>query len=194
MNFYRRKLLNAILYFVKERTKPTTITVVAKLLYYLDSEHFKQTGMPAIGLRYYAYPKGPLPLDLWKEFAGDKAPEDFRISLRVNETKDEIEPMKRTLAFHAIAKPDLDVFTPREQSILTNAMEIYRDTPANLMIEASHERGTPWEKTVRTKGVKAEIDYMLGLGKDSPITKEEAKEALDEYFAVMNNFHLSSTS
>jgi len=191
MNFYRRKLLNALLYFIKKRSKPTTITVVAKLLFLLDFEHFKETGMPAIGLRYYAYPKGPLPLKFWHEFNNDKVPSDFNEHLRLTITRDEIDPSKRTIKFQALSKPDMSVFTPREKRILERLAEIYRDTTAQIMIKASHERGGPWSETKRVKGEKKEIDYLLALNKNSFISEEEATESLNNFFASLENFNLS---
>jgi len=48
-NIYRKKLLNAVLFFAKN-TKYVNLGKLSKLLYFLDFTHFKQTGYPSIGL------------------------------------------------------------------------------------------------------------------------------------------------
>lgn len=190
MNFYRRKLLNAILYFVKNRgRKPTTITVLAKLLFYFDFEHFKETGYPAIGLRYYAFPWGPLPLDFWGEVKDGLVPPDFKGKLRITELRDEVDRSKHTLLFNTTANPDMDVFSPREQRILERLAFMFKEAIVSDIVAASHERGTPWTKTIQAKGEKALIDYIVALDQDSPITPEEAQFSLEEFFGAIRNFH-----
>lgn len=190
MNFYRRKLLNAILYFVKKRgRKLTTITVLAKLLFYFDFEHFKETGYPAIGLRYYAFPWGPLPLDFWGEVKDGVVPPDFKGKLQITELQDEVDRSKHTLLFNTTANPDMDVFTPREQRILEQLAFIFKEASVKDIVTASHQRGTPWSKTVREKGEKALIDYLSAIDKDSAITTEEAQFSLEEFFGAVRNFH-----
>lgn len=63
----RDKLINAILFFGKE-TKNCGKTKLFKLLYFLDFEHFKQTGRSVTGLEYHAWKMGPVPVTLYDEF------------------------------------------------------------------------------------------------------------------------------
>lgn len=192
MNFYRQKLLNAILYFVKERgRRPTTITALAKLLFYFDFDHFKETGYPAIGLRYYAFPWGPLPLEFWGEIKDGVAPPDFKGKLQVTEERDEIDQSKRILKFSAIGSVDKDVFTPREFKILERLAFTFKEASAKDIVAASHERGTPWSKTIKEKGERVLIDYLSALDQDSAITKEQAEFCLEEFFGAVRNLHLN---
>ena len=62
----REKLLNAIIYFIANTKRCHTLKLF-KLLYFLDFEHFRQTGQGVTGLRYVAWPKGPAPDELWRE-------------------------------------------------------------------------------------------------------------------------------
>jgi len=197
MNFYRRKLLNAILYLVKERKKlrrSTPLTALAKLLCEFDFRHFKETGEPAIGLRYFAYPNGPLPFEFWLEVNDGRVPDDFKSKLNITITRDEIDQSQRTVEFLAVSDPDMGVFSPRESRILTTILEIYGKATTRELVDASHERGSPWDKTKKSKGDKKEIDYIAGLDGVSTLTSEEAQEALDEFFAVIKNFRLSPTN
>ena len=56
---HREKLLNAIIYFVSN-TEYCHKVKLFKLLYFLDFDHFKQTGRSATGTNYSAWPKGGL--------------------------------------------------------------------------------------------------------------------------------------
>jgi hypothetical protein len=64
----RDKLISAIIYFVRS-TKHCHTLKIFKLLNFLDFEHFRQTGRTVTGLRYSAWPMGPVPDDFWHEIS-----------------------------------------------------------------------------------------------------------------------------
>lgn len=66
INHNREKLLNAIIYFLKN-TKYCGLTKLCKLLYYLDFMHFRETGRAVTGLDYFAWDFGPVPQTLYFE-------------------------------------------------------------------------------------------------------------------------------
>src|SRR3990172_7872329 len=66
INHTREKLLNAIIFFLKN-TKYCGITKLCKLLYYLDFMHFRETGRSVTGLDYFAWDFGPVPQALYFE-------------------------------------------------------------------------------------------------------------------------------
>ena len=66
INHERQKLINAIIYFANN-TRYLGKIKLCKLLYFLDFEHFKQTGRPVTGLDYFAWPMGPVPVSLYNE-------------------------------------------------------------------------------------------------------------------------------
>jgi uncharacterized phage-associated protein len=189
MNIYRRKLLNAVLFFAKS-TKHPNLTKMLKLLYFLDFTHFKQTGYPSIGLEYYAWEKGPVPKKFWAEVKDGEVPSDFSGKFAILIKKNQEDPLStyRELLFKAIIKPDLTVFTPREIQILEYLADVYRDTPAYLMTEVTHLRNEPWDTTKKTKGLNNFIDYLLCLDEEAGISSDDAKESLKEHFAVVHNF------
>ena len=67
-----RKLETAIWYFAKEHLRRTgrklTQTMLFKYLAFLDFWSVKQIGRPAIGLGYDAFPYGPVPRKLYRDF------------------------------------------------------------------------------------------------------------------------------
>ncbi|HEV7681080.1 MAG TPA: Panacea domain-containing protein [Pyrinomonadaceae bacterium] len=45
------------------------MTKLFKLLYFLDFEHYKKTGRSVTGLKYFAWPMGPVPVSLKDEIS-----------------------------------------------------------------------------------------------------------------------------
>src|SRR5713226_9307342 len=105
-NTYREKLLNAILFFAKKVKHPSKVKIF-KLLFFLDFEHFKQTGRSVTNLDYYAYDFGPVPEDFYKEIReSGEAPEDLREALTLVGFKSEYS-QKEGAMFGARKKPDI---------------------------------------------------------------------------------------
>ena len=72
MNRRREKLINAIIYFV-QNTNNCGLTKLMKLLNKFEFQIFNQTGTPPIGLKYYAWERGPVAKDLWEDIVDDRA-------------------------------------------------------------------------------------------------------------------------
>jgi uncharacterized phage-associated protein len=193
MNFYRSKLLNALLYFSKN-TKHANTTKVCKLLYYFDFEHFVQAGFPSIGLQYYAFQRGPVPKSFWLEIKDGVVPEDFRGKLGLLVKDNESDPEKREIEFKAIEKPDMSFFSPREKKILEKIAFIFSESSAKEISDISHLKNKPWDLTKRTKGLNAPIDYLHAIDTSSELSVEEAKELLEEFFETIKNFSLHPTN
>jgi uncharacterized phage-associated protein len=192
-NFYRKKLLNSILYFAKN-TRHANTTKIFKLLNFFDFEHFCLTGYPSIGLEYFSFPKGPVPKELWYEFKGGNVPEDFQKDLGINiESKDEADPNFIEYQFKAKHNPDLNVFSPRELQILENLVLIYKYCTASEISKISHEKEKPWLITKENYGLYQPINYLLALKDNSCITKEQASEVLSEHFEMFENFKIKPT-
>jgi uncharacterized phage-associated protein len=188
MNIYRRKLINAVLFFSKE-TRHTNMTKLMKLLNFFEFDHFNQTGYPSIGLEYFAFAKGPVPKKFWLEVKDGIVPDDLKDKIIIN-----VKPMEHNnwIETEFIARPnaqvDFTVFTPREKKILEKLAFFYKDATAKTMSEISHEADRPWEITMKEKGLNAEIDYLLAIDADSPIGREEAEENLHDLFYFMKAF------
>lgn len=190
-NIYRYKLVNAILYFARE-TNHLTMTKLFKLLNFFDFEHFAETGYPAIGLRYETFEHGPVPRKLWLDVKDADPPGDIAKVVNVTEKFREFNKGSREVEFKArpSAKPNMDIFTPREKRILDDLAFIYKDATATQMSDISHEKEKPWQITMDKLGLNAEIDYMLARGENSPISNEEAQQSLNEHFAIVNDLGL----
>ena len=191
INFYRLKLLNAILIFAS-KTKNVNLTKLLKLLYFLDFTHFKETGYPAINLMYYAWDHGPVPRDFYEEVKGHEVPEDFTNKLAIIPSGrwEEKYPEREEYFFIPIAKPDISIFTPRELGIIELLCDMYRDATASQMKEITHLPNEPWDTTKKTKGLYKYVDYLLCLEDTSRESMDRARDTLIEHFEMLNNFGL----
>jgi uncharacterized phage-associated protein len=138
----REKLINAIVYFLRETNHCHTLKLF-KLLNFSDFEHFRQTGRTIFGLEYRALPKGPVPTELLEEMkhGGDQ---DLKAAINLTEIKDDVtgelkrRDLKPRIAF------DKKWFTPRELKVLARIAEFFRDLKADDMSEFSHKNKKPW--------------------------------------------------
>lgn len=167
----REKLINAIIYFC-QNTKYCGKTKLMKLLYFFDFMHFKQTGKSVTGLDYYAWDMGPVPKDLYEELECMNSDLAKAIS---------IMPQDKFQKICARQKINDNYFTPRQKKLLSVISEIFRDSKAEQMVESTHLKNHPWDKTIKQKGRLCKIDYMLAIDdtKES-LSYEDAQETMEE--------------
>ena len=171
INHNKNKLLNLIIYFVKS-TKHCGKTKLFKLLFFADFECFKKTGKSITGLVYFTWPKGPAPIALANEF---KSPsEDFKniFSVVKFDESDQLNIIpKKNVKF------DPQHFTKKELAIISNVAYVYRNAFAKDMVEISHLKNSPWQKTLDSKGKNKFIDYILAFDNDKDsLTLDQYKE------------------
>ncbi len=161
----REKLKNAVLYFVKH-DKTVGLTKLMKLLFYLDFRLYRKCGESLSGQVYEAWPFGPVPTDVWREL---HEKEDHHIGLKTvvkiipvrEDPREEATGIK--LAVVPGAKFSDKYFNGREYRELVNISEIFKNRPAQMIVDASHARNTPWDVIRKTKGLGEIIDYELAL-------------------------------
>ncbi len=169
---HRQKLLNAILYFARN-TRYCGKTKLMKLLYFLDFYHFKQTAKSVTGLDYYAWRMGPVPTKLYEELTHGMN-EDLKQFIH-DLSKEGFQQIRPKRAF------DNQIFSYRELKVLEDLSYIFKESKADAMIESTHLRNEPWDKTLKEKGEFQKIDYMLALDSDVvSLPQNEAKEQVEE--------------
>ncbi|RZB35728.1 MAG: hypothetical protein SRB2_02855 [Desulfobacteraceae bacterium Eth-SRB2] len=171
---HREKLINAIIYFANN-TIYCGKTKLLKLLYFLDFRHFKQTGKSITDLDYYAWDMGPVPKDLFNELT-EKMNPDLKAAIHdlPQEGFQKIRPKKNF---------DPQYFSNREMKMLEEIAIIFKNAKADEMVESTHLKNEPWDRTLKEKGEFKKIDYMLAI--DSEIVSlpyNEAKERMEETF------------
>lgn len=169
----REKLLNAMIFFLK-RTKKCGKLKLLKLLYFLDFIHFKQTGRSVTDLRYFAWEKGPVPPKLFKELGNPEDDLKAHIAIIPGAPGEFLRMMPKK-------KFDSKFFSKRELRIMEQVGDVFKEANADDMKEVSHLPNEPWDKTIKSKGLSAEIDYMLSLDstKES-LSIERVREILNE--------------
>ena len=182
-NLYKQKVINSILYFSHKVDHPTKVKMF-KLLYFLDFTHFRETGRSVTNYKYYAWDYGPVPKELFNEL--DEIPREFEnfFSLKKTQISDEIDKIE----FIPKQKPNLKIFTPRELRIMDDLILVFKNVSPKQISEISHLKNKPWDKTKKEKGMYAEIDYLLSIEPDSPLSIEEAKFYLKDKEEFLNNY------
>lgn len=182
----REKLINAILFFSK-RVRYLGKTKLFKLLYFLDFEHYKQKGRAVTGLEYYAWPMGPVPVDLQNEIEAQQPEDDMSAHLRFHK-----RPLPGTknngwmLDVHALADFDPTHFTKRELQIMEELAEEFRDAKAEDIVEATHLENLPWHEIYVTEGRQQDrIPYELALRKEE---EDVMRRLAEEREAVIDHF------
>ncbi len=146
----REKLRQTIIFFATS-VRNCSESKIFKLLFFLDFGIYRETGRTVTRLQYFAWPAGPVPIDLLEEFNNPRS--------------------DMTVAFTSGTLFDEDPFTRREIAMMKYLASTYADTDAESM-----PNGAPWHQVyVLDAQPKAVIPYELALD-SSPgsITKEQA--------------------
>ncbi len=177
----REKLINAIIFFAKN-TRSLGKTKLCKLLYFLDFEHFKETGRAVTGLDYFAWKMGPVPTALYEEV--DMPEPDLAERVEFVEKPTRRGPM---LVVRPIADFDDSHFTKRELRIIQRLADEFRDTQADDMIEATHLENQPWHRIYVDEGRRqARIPYELAVRQQE---SESMQDVIAERRAFVEHFH-----
>jgi uncharacterized phage-associated protein len=177
----REKLLNAVAYFV-QNTKACGKTKLYKLLYFLDFQHYTETGRSVTGLEYYAWPMGPVPRALHEELA--LPAQDFAAAFEVENLS--LWNGNEMLKLRPLKPFDSSHFSKRELRILESLAGEFRTSTADQMVEATHLENLPWDQVYRKEGRPQElIPYELALRKGD---KELVEGAIKEHEEFSENY------
>ena len=140
MDIKREKLNNAILFFAKKMY--LTKTKLMKSLYELDFRHFRETGKSVTGLKYYAWDKGPVPLEIFHKIKKDRSvTEDLTKYIKVIARQKGIKIIPKT-------EPNLKVFTKRTKGLNTEIDYLLSiDETALISIEEARQNQTELKET-----------------------------------------------
>jgi uncharacterized phage-associated protein len=169
---HREKLINSMVYFAKN-TEFCGKTKLMKLLYFLDFTHFKQTGKSVTGLDYFAWERGPVPKELFEEISDNMKP-DMKSAIK-------IIPTEGFQQIRAKKKFNDRYFSKKELELLENISFMFKDAQADNMVESTHLKNEPWDRTLKEKGEFQKIDYMLAIDSETfSLPYDEARERMEE--------------
>jgi len=176
----REKLINAIIYFA-QNTRFLGKVKLCKLLFFLDFEHYKETGRSVTGLDYFAWKMGPVPTRLFEEVEEPEPDMAERVEFVGKSTR-----QGNMLTVRPLAEFDGSHFTRREMRIMRTLGEEYRDARAEDIIEASHLENRPWHQVyIKEEKHQGLIPYKLALRRQDA---EMMLEAIDEREAFVRYF------
>ena len=180
INHQREKRINVMVYFAQNTQKCGKVKLF-KLMYFLDFEHYKQIGRSVTGLNYYAWPLGPVPVDLYAEF-------DLPAPDMLNRVQFEPIPIKNGLMIYIkpLAEFDKSYFSKRELRLMEHLANQYFETSAEGIIEATHLEHKPWQRVYIQEGKKQQLipyEYVL-----TSAEKEVIKELSQAHQEIVSNF------
>lgn len=188
-DFTNQKIINGIKYFVKNTFKVGR-TKLFKLLYFWDFIHFKMYGFSVTGYIYHTFPFGPVPRELYEQIREESLPDQFNSEIKIVEDKSNDDSFEQFKKFKVIVKNkeiDLDWLSPNERKTLELVAEIFKYSSGREMTEVTHLRNSPWDKTIKEKGMGKPISYELAVDDESKIDIETAKEYLELQKKVFYN-------
>jgi len=166
-SYNREKLINAIIYFTRA-TKYCHTLKLFKLLFFLDFEHYRQTGRGVTGLTYKAWPNGPAPSELWHELSAPRP--DLASAVAVWTVRDDLTDAALRRDIRAKHQFDSQYFSKREMAIMERLALYFKETRGDDMSEFSHVREMPWSKVYQGgKGNGRLIPYDLSVSSKSII-------------------------
>ena len=176
--YQKEKIENAITFFAarhkKATRKPLSQTFLYKYLAFLDFTSLEETGRPALGLRYKAMERGPVPIEIYSKREDLKTPVfEFR---KVGETQFVVMPKQ---------DPNLDYFSRYEIDLMDRLIEIYADVfvRAGDISEASHQEIKAWKKAW-DKQPNSIIDYELTFNNGFLFKQEDQLTLAEENYLI----------
>ena len=172
------KLINAAIYFADNTQHCGKIKLI-KLLYLLDFEHYRQTGIPVTGLEYRAMKMGPVPMALFEEW--DALEPDFAQAVDIvpeqviHYVRETVRPKR---AF------DDSHFSRRELRLLEQLADRFRQDYSQPTINVTHAERGPWDAIWDNgRGNLERIPYSLAI-RDDDAHAEVVRVSAAEHEAI----------
>ena len=171
-----KKLIHGMVFFIKN-TKYCYKLKLFKLLYFLDFDHYKQTGRSVTRLKYFAWAMGPVPVALHNEINNPAELSGFFSFVSKAHFDSDFKGDKAVRLSPKI-QFDQSVFSKRELHILNHLSDIYKEAKAQDMTAVSHARKSPWHQVFKEKNKpNTVIPYQYALDSSpNSISIEEADE------------------
>jgi uncharacterized phage-associated protein len=184
--YREEKIKNAICYFATEHAKktkkPLGQTFLYKYLAFLDFESLSDTGHPALGLKYKAMEKGPVPIEIYGKRKGLRT--DCFEFKELEDDKFIIVPKDR---------PNLEYFSSYEVEKMHRLIEIFADVfvKSSDISEASHEDIRAWRETWK-KEKNSIINYDTQFPGDIKHKDAEELTPSEEHYLIYRSLEEAS--
>ncbi len=160
------KMQAAIVFFC-DRIRNGTLgrTKLAKLLYFLDFDHFEQFDSPVTGAEYVHYSKGPYPKQMLQELR--------QMSGTVKEVQEQVGPyVQYAYSLQPGVMPDFRGFKPSELSVMLQVADKWEKQTATELVAATHGEA-PWIATADGENIPYAYAYYRRKFEAAPDSEEE---------------------
>lgn len=165
------KVANAVLFFLNECPTRPGLTVLLKLLFRADFEHYREHLKSITGVRYIALERGPVP-------------DDYKDLMRALVARRYVDPepmdigaAKPKECFVPLRKFDPDAFEPTEIAILRSVVQDHGHKDGVTLSGEVHEE-IPWRAVWRDgEGEASPIPYALARWEDNRCTSADLEAA-----------------
>ena len=167
---YSPQKMHAAIQFFCRNIKNQSLgrTKLAKLLYYVDFDHFEQYDRPVTGATYKHYPMGPYPQEMMSEI------KQLRNTGQLEETEQASGPYPQYLyTVPPDATVDLGIFETSELQTLIDVANKWQQLSATELVAATHGEA-PWIATEDRKVIPYEYAYYRH--KFEPVPDDEDRE------------------
>ena len=178
----RAKIIEIILFFIAN-TEDCKMFKLFKLMYFLDFLHFRHTGRSVTGLVYFAWRRGPVPVELHAELTGSPNPDLMEVV--------EIEKTGRDQSFVPHRSFDQSIFDKRESRLMVELSDYFKNKRVSEITEKYYLPKEPWFKTFTTKGEGALIRYLDAIDGKRGLTRREVIERQEEMRDMYKSFGIS---
>jgi len=131
---------------------------LAKLLYYLDFDHFEKNHKPITGDTYKALPMGPFPEAMTKIIEQLTRAKKLSVTL---EKEYENEKYNPTEIYKCQGEPDISVFDKEERATLKRVVKLYGRLNGKQLEDLTHAEA-PYVATAPKEKIAYELAYYRG--------------------------------
>jgi uncharacterized phage-associated protein len=129
---------------------------LAKLLYYIDFDHFEKTHKPITRDMYKALPMGPFPESMPRII--EQLSKTKKLRVKLEKEKGGYQP---TEIYTRLKKPDLSIFTKEEKETLERVIKLYGHLNGKQLEDLSHVEA-PYVATEPKQEIAYELAYYRG--------------------------------
>lgn len=176
-----KELIGNLIILLAEKCEPLYHTKLLKLLYLIDQEAVKDSGVPITWLDYKVWQYGPV--DPTTYFLSDYY-EEF-VALCKDENGTLIKPKTR---FN-----DLE-FSEYDLEIVDKVLERYKNKTSKELVELTHQPGSLWSKTKDENDLDFEIANISEVSMDLSRLVENDKTKLAKYKEALDYAYFRSSS
>ena len=179
---------NTIIYLLS-KINDVPKTKLLKLLYILDEESIKRSGMPFLNLKYKVWHLGPVPERIFSDISSNE------ISDEVIMLRDYISIKKENkdgTYYNIESEFCSDEFSKSDIKFLNEIIEKFGKLTAKQLVAYTHREGTLWSKIAKNQDLlvkfetkeKTYTDFEIDL--TELIKGDKVKEAMHKEYQIFN--------